>query len=137
MKIPLVVRLFSYLFIYFAVVSMGGLASAWSSPSVGKTLSIGFLTAEFNFSRNPFLFSSVSLLFIFAGVVGFFILRRKPFAYDLAILYSITSFIFLSVLAILQVGHKNDVFTSMIVLLLTFGGFSLYLVRNRIPWRQG
>jgi hypothetical protein len=123
MKIPFVIRLFSYLFIYLAVASIGCLSSAWSSPALGQNLSIGFLTAEFKFSSNPLLFSALSLLFILAGVVGFFILRRKSFAYDLGIFYSVASLLFLGTLAVLQIGRKADVFTSFIVLSLTFGWF--------------
>jgi hypothetical protein len=69
------------------------------------------------------LFSALSLLFILAGVVGFFILRRKSFAYDLGIFYSVASLLFLGTLAVLQIGRKADVFTSFIVLSLTFGWF--------------
>lgn len=135
MKPPLIINLFSGFFVFLGMASLASLLEAESSVSAGKHLSIGILTAKVDYLQNPEIFAALSLLLIFGGLVGLLILLRYRYAYDVGILYAAVSLLLLGSLAVFDIGRTNDLITCIVTLLLTFGWFLFYLIRNRSQWR--
>lgn len=136
-KAPLLIRLFSYFFIFMGVVALGTLVIAWLSPNESSKLNISFLTNRFIFTEHPILFTVTSLFFVFSGIIGLAIVLKRSFAYDLGIVYCVIGLIFFSTLIISRIGLINDQIMSLIIQGIIFGGFLIYLVRHRSKWKNG
>lgn len=135
-KAPLFIRLFSYFFIFMAVVATGTLALAWLSPGGLSEISVSFLTNRLVFTEHPILFTAAFLFFVFSGITGFTIVMKRSYAYDLGIACCMVGLVFFNVLIFLKIGLVSDPMTSMVIQAGVFGGFLTYLVRHRTEWKK-
>lgn len=136
-KAPLLIRLFSYFFVFMGVVAIFILADAWLNTHRTAKLTISFLTNSSSFEENPLLFSAMSLFFVFSGITGLAIVLKRSYAYDLGIIYCIVGLIFFNALIILRIGLVTSPMTGMVIQALTLGGFLVYLARHRVEWKSG
>jgi hypothetical protein len=135
-KVPLLVRLICYFFIFMGVASVGTLAFAWLRTNEASNLSVSFLTNSFVFKAHPLLFTITCLFFVGSGITGLTIVMKRSFAYDLGIAYCITVLVFFSTLIILKLGLISGQITSLVIQAAIHGGFLAYLTRHRTEWKK-
>jgi len=119
---------------------MGGIAillfpSVSSGRMSAKESTVGFLSVSASFQTNPTLYTAISLYFIFAGIVGWAILWRRTWAYDLAIVYCLVGLSFFGAMIALRIGLLTGPANAAFNLAISLGWFLVYLIRNRIKWR--
>ena len=136
LKAPLLVRIFSYFFIFMGVVALAALSLPWLDPDQSAKVSITFLTNSFTYGKSPALFAATSFFFVFAGITGISIVRQKAYAYDLGIAYSIAGLVFFDALVLLKTGLINQQILSLVIQTLFFGGFLAYLIKHRPEWKK-
>ncbi len=132
-RAPLLIRLFSYFFIFMGVVALAALPF---DDGFSEGVSLSFLTVTVTYGSNPVVFVLIDLYFVFAGLVGLAIVTGRSYACDLGILYCLGGLSFFCTLVFLGIGRPN-VPASLVILALTLGSFLCYLIASRKEWRTG
>jgi hypothetical protein len=135
-KAPLLIKLFSYFFVFMGVVAIFTLADAWLNSHRTTKLTISFLTNGASFEESPLLFSALALFLVSSGICGLAIVLKRAYAYDLGIIYCIAGLVFFNALIMLRIGLITSPATGIVIQALTLGGFLVYLVRHRAEWKS-
>lgn len=132
---PLVIRAFSFLFLFMGLVSPVILALAWMGAGKPDTLRISFVSNSVTFHEHPLLFTTFALYFIFAGAVALAIILKRKMAYDLAAVYCVAGLLFFGALTIMGIGATNNSpIAGVFLLILTLGWFLFHVLRRRTQW---